>query len=68
MTARGRDMRGAGVVADGENGRAGKIDEAGKLGAANEIDRSPARCADFGREGFLAPSADNDRESARCCE
>ena len=64
MTTRRRDMRGAGVVADGEHGGAGEIDQAGKLGATNEIDCRPACCADFGRERLLAMSADNDREDA----
>ena len=68
MTTGGRDMRGAGVVANGEKGRVGEIDQPGKLGPANEIDRRLASCADFGREGLLAPSADNDGESTGCLE
>ena len=68
MTAGCRDMRGASVVADGENRGASQIDQAGKLGAANEIDRSLARRTDFGGEGLLSPRADNDRESAGCLE
>src|SRR5262249_45360129 len=67
-TGGGRDMRGAGVVADGEDGRAGKIDQGGQFGAPDEIDRHLASRADFDCEGLLAPDADDDREGARSLE
>jgi hypothetical protein len=56
MTTGCRDMRGAGVVPNGENGRVGKIDQSGNPGAADEIDSYGASCTDFGRDWLLANS------------
>jgi hypothetical protein len=58
-----RDVCGTGVIPNGESCRIGKIDQAGELGAANKVDRRRARRADFGREHFLACTADNDRNN-----
>ena len=55
-----RDMGGAGVIPDGESGRVGKIDQACKFGAADEIDRSGASRADFCRERFFTRAADDN--------
>ena len=68
MTTGCRDMRGAGVVPNGENGRVGKIDQSGNPGAADEIDRNGASCTDFGRDWLLAPRADDNWRSTGCLE
>src|SRR5208282_1070216 len=63
-----RDVRGAGVVPNGESGSVGKIDQAGEFRAADEVDRDRTGRTDFGRERLLARTADDDRETARCVE
>src|SRR5262249_38510003 len=52
-------MGGAGVIPDGESGCVGKIDQACKFGAADEIDRSGASRVDFGGGRFSPRAADN---------
>jgi len=61
-------MRGAGVVPDREICRIGKVDQVGKCGAADEIDRTGASGTDLAGERFLARSANNNRESIGCVE
>jgi hypothetical protein len=67
-TRRCRDMCGAGIVPDGEIGCVGKIDQAGKPGTADEIDRSGASRTDFGRKWLFACPADNNRPRPDCLE
>ena len=62
-TAGCRDMCGPGVVPDSKSGCVGEVDQAGELGAANEVDRSRTRRANLGREHLLACAADNGREN-----
>jgi hypothetical protein len=56
-----RDMCCAGVIPNSESGRVGKIGQAGKPGAAYEVDRFGASSTDFSGERLLALSADNHR-------
>jgi hypothetical protein len=60
VAAHCRDMGGPGVISDGESGRIGKIDQACKFSAADEIDRSRASRADFCGERFFTRAADDN--------
>src|SRR5207302_206938 len=64
MTAGRGDVRGAGIIPDGKGGGIRQIDKAGKLGAADEIDRVGAMRADFGGERLLTRSPDDDGQGA----
>src|SRR6516162_722602 len=61
-------MSGASVVPNGEGGRVGKVDQARKLGASDEVDCSGAGCTDLGCQPLLPQGANDDRESAGCPE
>jgi hypothetical protein len=65
MTSRRSDMGGPGIISDRKNSGTCQIDQTGKLGAADEIDRRRAGCADFGGEGLFAHGADDDGKGAR---
>ena len=66
MTAGCGNVRGAGVIPDGEKSRIGEIGEAGETGTADEVDGLWASCADLGRQQLFASGADNDRKSGGC--
>src|SRR6202023_115478 len=68
LTARRSDVRGTCVIADGKSSSISQIDKAGKLGAADEVDRVGAARTDFGRERLFARSANDDGEEAGCLD
>ena len=62
------NVRGAGVVPNGEKRSVGKIGQASETGAADEVDGIGAGCADLGREQLLAAGANNDRKNGASLE
>ena len=68
MTAGRGNMRGAGVIPNGEKSSVGKIGQAGETGAADEVDGIGASCADLGREQLFAAGANNDRKNGASLE